>query len=67
MHERAFSSIPINPCQPKPRSRGITEIRGPYYTMLGPRYLEDILETMHPYVDGFEVRRRIFRTHGKKA
>jgi phosphosulfolactate synthase (CoM biosynthesis protein A) len=52
--ERAFSFIPVNPRQPKPRSRGITEIRGPYYTVLGPRYLEDVLETMHPYVDGLK-------------
>lgn len=54
MGERAFSFIPVNPRQPKPRSLGITEIRGPYYSMLGPRYLEDILETMHPYVDGLK-------------
>ena len=52
MTERAFSSIPINSRSTKPRSQGITEIRGPYYTVLGPRYLEDVLETMHPYVDG---------------
>jgi phosphosulfolactate synthase (CoM biosynthesis protein A) len=31
---------------------GLTEIRGPYYTPMGRRYLEDILETTHPYVDG---------------
>jgi phosphosulfolactate synthase (CoM biosynthesis protein A) len=54
MQERAFSFIPVNSRPPKPRSLGITEIRGPYYTMLGPRYLEDILETMHPYVDGLK-------------
>ena len=31
--------------------RGVTEIRGPYYTPMGKRYLEDILETMSAYVD----------------
>lgn len=31
--------------------RGITEIRGPYYTPVGPRYLRDVLETMGEYVD----------------
>lgn len=38
----------------KPRTRGITEIRGPYYTPMGPRYLEDILETMGAYVDSLK-------------
>ena len=44
----------INERQPKPRTRGITEIRGPYYTPLGPRQLEDILETMGAYVDALK-------------
>jgi phosphosulfolactate synthase (CoM biosynthesis protein A) len=48
MSERAFASIPLNARSGKPRSRGITEIRGPYYTVMGRRYLEDILDTMHP-------------------
>jgi 2-methylcitrate dehydratase MmgE/PrpD-like protein len=30
----------------KPRTRGVTEIRGPYYSVMGPRYLEDVLDTM---------------------
>ncbi len=38
----------------KPRDRGITEIRGPYYTPMGPRYLEDVLETMGRYVDALK-------------
>jgi phosphosulfolactate synthase (CoM biosynthesis protein A) len=54
MSERAFSSIPMNARSVKPRSQGLTEIRGPYYTAMGRRYLEDILETMHPYVDGLK-------------
>ena len=44
MNERAFASIPVNL-----RSQGLTEIRGPYYTPMGRRYLKDIRETMHPY------------------
>jgi phosphosulfolactate synthase (CoM biosynthesis protein A) len=43
-NERAFPSLRINERPPKPRTRGITEICGPYYTPLGPRHLEDILE-----------------------
>jgi phosphosulfolactate synthase (CoM biosynthesis protein A) len=54
MSERAFASIPLNTRSAKPRSRGLTEIRGPYYSVMRRRYLEDILETMHPYVDGLK-------------
>ena len=35
----------------KPRSSGLTEIRGPYYSVVGTRYLADLLETMGAYVD----------------
>ncbi len=49
--DRAFSFLRLNDRQPKPRTRGVTEIRGPYYTPMGKRYLEDILETMGAYVD----------------
>jgi phosphosulfolactate synthase (CoM biosynthesis protein A) len=38
----------------KPRSRRITEIRGPYYTPMGKRYLADLLETMGEYVDALK-------------
>jgi phosphosulfolactate synthase (CoM biosynthesis protein A) len=48
---RAFAFLRLNERPPKPRSRGITEIRGPYYTPVGRRYLEDLLETMGGYVD----------------
>jgi phosphosulfolactate synthase (CoM biosynthesis protein A) len=63
--ERAFSFIPLNPRQAKPRSRGLTEIRGPYYTVMGPRYLEDVLETMHPYVDGLKFAAGSFALMGR--
>jgi phosphosulfolactate synthase (CoM biosynthesis protein A) len=49
--DRAFSFIRLNQRQAKPRRQGVTEIRGPYYTPMGKRYLEDILETMGAYVD----------------
>ena len=44
----------MNDRPPKPRQRGVTEIRGPYYTPMGKRYLEDVLETMGPYVDSLK-------------
>lgn len=49
--ERAFSFIPLNRRPDKPRSRGITEIRGPYYSPMGHRYLDDVLETMGRWID----------------
>ena len=48
---RAFAFLRLNERPPKPRKRGVTEIRGPYYTPVGRRYLEDVLETMGVYVD----------------
>ncbi len=52
--ERAFSFLRMNERPSKPRTRGVTEIRGPYYTPMGKRYLEDILETMAAYVDSLK-------------
>src|SRR5512137_1670580 len=52
--ERAFSFLRVNDRQSKPRTRGVTEIRGPYYTPMGKRYLQDILETMGAYVDSLK-------------
>ena len=49
--ERAFAFLRVNERQGKPRTRGVTEIRGPYYAPMGKRYLEDILEIMGDYVD----------------
>ena len=46
-----FDFLRRNERPEKPRTRRITEIRGPYYTPLGKRALEDILETMGTYVD----------------
>src|SRR4051794_24495631 len=51
MSERGFQSLRVNARQPKPRTRGVTEIRGPYYTPMGKRYLQDVLETMGTYID----------------
>jgi len=52
--ERSLPFIKMNDRLPKPRTRGITEIRGPYYTPMGRRYLEDVLETMGAYVDALK-------------
>ena len=52
--ERAFSFLRLNARPAKPRSRGMTEIRGPYYSPMGKRYLQDVLETMGGYVDALK-------------
>src|SRR5438105_9355257 len=52
--ERAFSFLKVNEREGKPRSTGMTEIRGPYYSPMGKRYLEDVLETMGDYVDSLK-------------
>ena len=41
----SFSFIRSNVRPSKPRTRGMTEIRGSYYTVVGPSYLRDVLET----------------------
>ncbi|MDE3228473.1 MAG: phosphosulfolactate synthase, partial [Chloroflexota bacterium] len=51
---RAFDFIHLNPRESKPRSRGLTEMRGPYYSPMGPRYLSDVLETMGEWVDSLK-------------
>jgi phosphosulfolactate synthase (CoM biosynthesis protein A) len=43
-----------NTREEKPRKSGLTEIRGAYYTPMGKRYLEDILETMGASVDALK-------------
>jgi len=50
----AFSFLRSNHRPSKPRTRGVTEIRGPYYSAMGPRYLEDVLDTMGEHVDALK-------------
>jgi phosphosulfolactate synthase (CoM biosynthesis protein A) len=52
--ENGYGFIRHNPLPPKPRKTSVTEIRGPYYSAMGPRYLSDVLETMGPHVDGLK-------------
>lgn len=52
--ESGFGFIRANPRTPKPRKNGVTEIRGPYYSVMGKRYLSDVLETMGYHVDGLK-------------
>src|SRR5256885_7475647 len=49
-----FPFLRMNSVAPKPRTRGLTEIRGPYYTPMGPAYLRDLFETFGSYVDSLK-------------
>src|SRR6058998_3905505 len=52
--KRSFPFLRVNEREAKPRKRGLTEIRGPYYSAIGRRYLEDLFETMGAYVDSLK-------------
>src|SRR5215470_12475785 len=52
--ERSFPFLRINQREEKPRKGGVTEIRGPYYSVVGRRYLEDLFELMGEYVDSLK-------------
>jgi phosphosulfolactate synthase (CoM biosynthesis protein A) len=64
---RAFDFLRINQRPGKPRTRGVTEIRGPYYTPMGRRYLEDVLETMGVYVDSLKFAGGSFSLMPRRA
>ena len=64
---RAFDFVKMNEREPKPRKRGVTEIRGPYYTPMGKRYLLDILETMGAYVDSLKFAAGSFSLMPREA
>ncbi len=49
-----FPFLRVNEREGKPRKRGLTEIRGPYYSVVGRRYLEDLFEMMGTYVDSLK-------------
>lgn len=65
--DRAFFFIPLNRSPDKPRSRGVTEIRGPYYSPMGRRYLEDVLETMGTWIDTLKFAGGSFALMPRKA
>src|SRR5437762_9057420 len=52
--ERSFPFLRLNERESKPRKRGLTEIRGPYYSAYGRRHLEDLFETMGVYIDSLK-------------
>jgi phosphosulfolactate synthase (CoM biosynthesis protein A) len=67
LSRRALDFLPINPRPPKPRTTGITEIRGPYYSSYGPRHLEDVFETMAAYIDSLKFAGGSFALMPRRA
>ncbi len=65
--ERAFAFLKVNQREDKPRKRGVTEIRGPYYAPVGKRYLEDVFETMGAYVDALKFAGGSFSLMPRRA
>lgn len=65
--ERAFAFLKLNERHAKPRTQGITEIRGPYYTPMGKNYLQDVLETMGVYIDSLKFAGGSFSLMPRKA
>ncbi|PID65656.1 MAG: phosphosulfolactate synthase [Gammaproteobacteria bacterium] len=51
---RSFPYVPMNGRQAKPRTKSITEIRGPYYAMVTPTYVDELLQCMGEHVDGLK-------------
>lgn len=67
MKDNPFDFIRTNTRYKKPRKQGITEIRGPYYSVMGKRYLEDVLETMSPYIDSLKFAGGSFTLYSASA
>lgn len=65
--DRAFSFLRTNRRPTKPRDRGVTEIRGPYYSVVGTRYLEDLFETVGGWVDTVKFAGGSFAIMPKRA
>src|ERR1700740_1286739 len=65
--ERAFAFLQTNEREEKPRMHGVTEIRGPYYSPMGKRYLQDVLETMGNYVDALKFAGGSFSLMPRRA
>lgn len=67
MKDNPFDFLRMNKPEKKPRKQGLTEIRGPYYSVMGKNYLEDVLSTMGTYIDSLKFAGGSFALLPKKA
>jgi phosphosulfolactate synthase (CoM biosynthesis protein A) len=51
---KTFDFVKLAELAPKPRVKGVIEIRGPYYSSVSYGYLKDLLEDWSEYVDGYK-------------
>jgi len=51
---KAFEFVKLYELPPKPRSTGLIEVRGPYYSSVTVGYLEDLLDDWGEYFDGYK-------------
>src|SRR5947208_7211506 len=65
--KRSFPFLQINERERRARKRGLTEIRGRYYSVVGRRYLEDLFETMGAYVDSLKFAGGAFTLMPERA
>ncbi|HLR76055.1 MAG TPA: phosphosulfolactate synthase, partial [Balneolaceae bacterium] len=66
-NEKNFDFLNKNERAGKPRDVGITEIRGPYYSVIGKRQLRDLMELAGDYVDSVKFAGGAFSLMPKKA
>jgi phosphosulfolactate synthase (CoM biosynthesis protein A) len=59
--------VKTNYREPKPRSTGITEVRGPYYSVAGPNYLQDLFQMIDAYIDSIKFAGGSFAVIQSKA
>jgi phosphosulfolactate synthase (CoM biosynthesis protein A) len=65
--QHAFDFLRMNRREEKPRTRGLTEIRGTYYSVVGRRYLEDLFESFGTYADILKFAGGSFSLMPRKA
>ncbi|GGI81667.1 phosphosulfolactate synthase [Legionella impletisoli] len=53
-YQRAFEFVTLKELPSKPRTKGLTEVRGPYYEAFTTQQLNGLLTTWGHYIDGFK-------------
>lgn len=66
MSTRAFEFLNLRMLPPKPRTKGVIEIRGSYYDTVTLTYLKELLEIGNSWIDGFKWAGGIQALHPKQ-
>ncbi len=62
----AFDFLKLRELEPKPRNKGVVEIRGSYYSPVTYTYLKDLFEMIGDQIDGFKFVAGCQSFHGDK-